>query len=87
MESLFLPEAVFPPTSRTSEPPSAALFSKGYGNDGPGTDVIKFKFFSPKQSAKKIALRTQNTAEFCQKVDHNIVFLRKTPFLAQNWQK
>jgi hypothetical protein len=30
----------------------------------------------------------QTAATFCKKIDHNIVFLRKTPiFSLKNWQK
>jgi hypothetical protein len=37
-----------------------------------GTDVMIFKIFSPKNSAKKLAFFTENKA--IKKIDHNIVF-------------
>jgi hypothetical protein len=38
----------------------------------PGTDVMIFYIFSPKNFAKKLAFLTQNEAKFLKKVDHNI---------------
>jgi hypothetical protein len=32
----------------------------------PGTDVMIFKIFSPKNSAKKLAFLTQNKAKLCK---------------------
>jgi hypothetical protein len=46
-----------------------------------GTDVKILKIFSPKYFAKKMAFSTQNKAELCQKIDHNIVFWEKCHFL------
>jgi hypothetical protein len=40
----------------------------------PGTDVMIFKIFSPKNLAKKLAFFAQTTASFCKNCDHNIVF-------------
>jgi hypothetical protein len=40
----------------------------------PGTDVMIFKIFSPKNLAKKLAFLTQNKAKFEKKFDHNIGF-------------
>jgi hypothetical protein len=41
---------------------------------GPGTNVMIFEIFSPKNSAKKSSGFAQNTASFCKNFDHNIVF-------------
>jgi hypothetical protein len=46
----------------------------------PGTDVMIFKIFSPKNSAKKLAFLTQNKASFCKNCDHNIGFWEKRQF-------
>jgi hypothetical protein len=40
----------------------------------PGTDVMIFKIFSPKNLAKILAFLTKNKASFCKKCDHNIGF-------------
>jgi hypothetical protein len=44
----------------------------------PGTDVMIFKIFSPKNSAKKLAFLTQNKAKLCKNLIITLV-LRKTP--------
>jgi hypothetical protein len=54
---------------------------------GPGTNVMIFEIFSPKNSAKKSSGFAQNTASFCKNFDHNIGFLRKTQFFAENCRK
>jgi hypothetical protein len=38
--------------------------TRGVGATHPGTDVMIFKIFSPKNSAKKLALLTPNKAKF-----------------------
>jgi hypothetical protein len=43
-----------------------------------------FKTFSPKKSAKKLAFLTQIKAKLCKKFDHNIAFLEKRQFFAEN---
>jgi hypothetical protein len=40
----------------------------------PGTDVMIFKIFSPKNLAKILAFLTQIKAKLCKKIDHNIGF-------------
>jgi hypothetical protein len=40
----------------------------------PGTDVMIFKIFSPKNLAKILAFFAQTTASFCKKFDLNIGF-------------
>jgi hypothetical protein len=40
----------------------------------PGTDVMIFKIFSPKNLAKILAFFAQTTASFCKNCDHNIGF-------------
>jgi hypothetical protein len=40
----------------------------------PGTDVMIFKIFLPKKSAKKLAILSQKNAKFRKKDDHNICF-------------
>jgi hypothetical protein len=46
----------------------------GWGWGRPGTDVMIFKIFSPKNLAKILAFFAQTAATFCKKIDHNIVF-------------
>jgi hypothetical protein len=41
---------------------------------GPGTDVMIFKIFLPKNLAKILAFLTQNKASFSKNCDHNIGF-------------
>jgi hypothetical protein len=40
----------------------------------PGTDVMIFKIFSPKNLAKIFAVFAQTTVSFCKNCDHNIGF-------------
>jgi hypothetical protein len=40
----------------------------------PGTDVMIFLIFSPKNLAKILAFFAQTTASFCKNCDHNIGF-------------
>jgi hypothetical protein len=49
--------------------------------------MILKNIFSPKNFAKMLAFFAQTADSFLQKNDQNIVFLRKTPFFAENWQK
>jgi hypothetical protein len=54
----------------------------------PGTDVIIFKIFSPKNSAKKLAFLTQNKAKLCKNLIITLVFKKKANFLpkfVQDW--
>jgi hypothetical protein len=46
--------------------------------DKPGTDVMIFEIFLPKNSAKKLAFLTQNKAKLCKNLIITLV-LRKTP--------
>jgi hypothetical protein len=53
----------------------------------PGTDVMIFKIFSPKNLAKKLAFFADTTASFCKNSIRTLDFEKKTPFFAENWQK
>jgi hypothetical protein len=46
----------------------------------PGTDVMIFKIFSRKNSAKKLAFLTQNKAKLCKNFDRNIGIREKRQF-------
>jgi hypothetical protein len=50
------------------------------------TDVMIFKIFSPKNSAKKLAFLTQNKGKLCKILIITLV-LRKTPFICQKLSK
>jgi hypothetical protein len=52
-----------------------------------GTDVMLFKIFSPKFSAKKLAFLAQNKAKLCKNLIITLVFEKIANFLAENWQK
>jgi hypothetical protein len=60
-----------------------------FGESGhPGTDVMIFKIFSPKNSAKKLAFLTPNKAKLNTNLIITLVFEKKTPiFFAKMWQK
>jgi hypothetical protein len=51
-----------------------------------GTDVMIFKIFSPKNSAKKLAL-THNKAKLCKILIITLVFEKKRQFFAENCRK
>jgi hypothetical protein len=53
----------------------------------PGTDVMIFKIFSPKNSAKKLTFLTQNKAKFCKILIITLVFEKNANFFAENCQK
>jgi hypothetical protein len=53
----------------------------------PGTDVMIFKIFSPKNSAKKIAFLTQNKSKLCKILIITLVFEKNADFFAENCQK
>jgi hypothetical protein len=53
----------------------------------PGTDVMILKIFSPKNSAKKLALLTQNKATLCKNLIKTLVFEKNANFFAESWQK
>jgi hypothetical protein len=53
----------------------------------PGTDVMIFKRFSPKNSAKKLAFLTQNKAKLCKNLIITSVFEKNANFFAENWEK
>jgi hypothetical protein len=53
----------------------------------PGTDVMIFKIFSPKNSAKKLAFLTQNKAKLCKILIITLVFEKNGNFFAENCQK
>jgi hypothetical protein len=46
----------------------------------PGTDVMIFKIFSPKNSAKKLAFLTQNKAKICKILIITLVFEKNANF-------
>jgi hypothetical protein len=48
--------------------------TKGCSLSQSGADVMIFKIFSPKKSAKKLVFFTQNKAKICKNFDHNIGF-------------
>jgi hypothetical protein len=53
----------------------------------PGTDVMIFKIFSPKNSAKKLAFLTQNKAKICKILIVTLVFEKNANFFAENLRK
>jgi hypothetical protein len=53
----------------------------------PGTDVMIFKIFSAKNSAKKWAFLTQNKAKLCKILIIVLVFDKNANFFAENCQK
>jgi hypothetical protein len=56
----------------------------------PGTDVMIFKIFSPKNSAKKLAFLTQNKAKICIILNITLVFEKNaifSPKIAENRRK
>jgi hypothetical protein len=53
----------------------------------PGTDVMIFKIFSPKNSATKLALLTQNKAKICKLLIITLVFEKNANFPPENCQK
>jgi hypothetical protein len=50
------------------------------GRNRPGTDVVIFEIFPPKNSAKKLAFLTNKQSFFVQNFDHNIGVLEKRQF-------
>jgi Ni,Fe-hydrogenase III small subunit len=54
---------------------------------GSGTDVMIFKIFSPKNSAKKIGILTQNKAKLCKILIITLVFEKNANFFAENCRK
>jgi hypothetical protein len=57
------------------------------GSGWPGTDVMIFKIFSPKNLAKKLAFFVQTTANFWKNCDHNIGFWEKRQFFRRKLSK
>jgi hypothetical protein len=53
----------------------------------PGTDVIIFKMFSPKNLAKILAFFAHTIASFFENLIITLVFEKNANFLAENWQK
>jgi hypothetical protein len=53
----------------------------------PGTDVMIFKIFSPKNLAKKLAFFAQNKAKLCKNWIITLVFEKNDNFFAENWHK
>jgi hypothetical protein len=57
---------------------------------GPGTDVMIFKIFSPKNSTKKLAFLTQNKAKLCKILIITLVFEKNAnvlPRIVENRRK
>jgi hypothetical protein len=54
---------------------------------GAGTDVMIFKIFSPKISAKKLEILTQNKAKLCKILIITLVFEKNANFFAENCRK
>jgi hypothetical protein len=53
-----------------------------------GTDVMIFKIFSPKNSAKKLAFLTKkNKGKLCKIWSITLFFCEKRHFIAENWRK
>jgi hypothetical protein len=52
-----------------------------------GTDVMIFYTFSPKNSAKKLAILTQNKAELFKILSITLVFEKNANFFAKNCEK
>jgi hypothetical protein len=53
----------------------------------PGTDVMIFKIFSPKNSAKKLAFLTQNKAKLCKNWIITLVFEKNANFFRRKLAK
>jgi hypothetical protein len=54
---------------------------------GPGNDVMIFKIFLPKNSAKKLAFLTQIKAKLCKILVITLVFEKNAIFFAENCRK
>jgi hypothetical protein len=55
------------------------------GNPRAGTDVMILKIFSPKKSAKKLAVLTQNKAKLCKILIKTLAFF--SPKIVKNRRK
>jgi hypothetical protein len=55
--------------------------TRKYLKNPPGTDVMTFKIFSPKKSAKKLAFLTQNKSKLCKILIITLVFEKNAIFL------
>jgi hypothetical protein len=53
----------------------------------PGTDVMIFKIFSPKNFAKKLAFLTQNKSKLCKNLIITLVFDKNANFFVENCRK
>jgi hypothetical protein len=53
----------------------------------PGTDIMIFKIFSPKKSAKILAFLTQNKTKFGKSLIITLVFEKNANFFAENCRK
>jgi hypothetical protein len=53
----------------------------------PGTDIMIFKIFSPKNSAKKLAFLMQNKAKLCKTLIITLVFEKTPIFFVENCRK
>jgi hypothetical protein len=52
-----------------------------------GTDVMIFKIFLPKKSAKKLAFLNQKKAKLCKNLIITLAFEKNANFFAENWRK
>jgi hypothetical protein len=62
-------------------------FGRFFSQIHPGTDVMIFKIFFLKNSAKKLAFLTQNKAKLCTILIITMVFEKNANFFAENFQK
>jgi hypothetical protein len=62
-------------------------FRRKFGQSGhPGTDVMIFKIFSPKNWQKYLlAVFAQTTANFCKNLITTLVFEKNGHYFAENW--
>jgi hypothetical protein len=68
-------------TDQSKQSPNMQTFDKS------GTDVMIFKIFSLKNSAKKFTFLTQNKTKLCKNLIITLVFEKNANFSAENWQK
>jgi hypothetical protein len=54
-----------------------------FSNQRPGTNVMIFKIFSPKNPVKKMAFLTQNQAKLCKNLIITLVFEKNANFLGR----
>jgi hypothetical protein len=74
-------------TSVQKNPPKVNNHPMGGKIAKSGTDIMIFKIFSPKNSAKKLAFLTQNKAILFKIVIITLFFEKNANFFAENCQK